>query len=256
MVAALLLVGSLPPLKADNDGAPAGKPVRGEKRIKEAVESGKITKEEARERLEAMRKAAGANRAKAAGGGMTIEDYRRGEARIKAAVQAGQISREDAEKRLMEMRKAMGASKWAGGPEGRGPAQAGGAEAEIMKRKLQAAQKKVRAAVEAGNISEEEGRKKIMEIGEKIHGGGQGPASEAARKKQYQDVEKKVWEAVKEGRISKQEGEKRLFLLEKKFVYADRWGNSQAFQSLRKVIFLKKTGGMHISTQDDSQEFT
>ena len=47
MVAALLLVGSLPPLKADNDGAPAGKPVRGEKRIKEAVESGKITKEEA-----------------------------------------------------------------------------------------------------------------------------------------------------------------------------------------------------------------
>ena len=95
MVAALLLVGSLPPLKADNDGAPAGKPVRGEKRIKEAVESGKITKEEARERLEAMRKAAGANRAKAAGGGMTIEDYRRGEARIKAAVQAGQISRED-----------------------------------------------------------------------------------------------------------------------------------------------------------------
>ena len=41
MVAALLLTGGLPALKADHHGAKgADTPVRGEKRIREAIESG------------------------------------------------------------------------------------------------------------------------------------------------------------------------------------------------------------------------
>lgn len=223
MVAALLLTGGLPALKADHHGAKgADTPVRGEKRIREAVESGKITKEEGRKRLEAMRKAAGANKAKGDGRGLSIEDYRRGEARIKAAVEAGKISKEDAEKRLLEMRKAVGAGKRDGGSEDRGRSKGGdkdpkggGKEAEL-KRKYQAAEKEIRAAVEAGKISEEVGRKKLMEIGKELRGEGQGSSGESERKKQYQAAEKKIWAAVKAGKASKEEGEKRLAHLKEK----------------------------------------
>ena len=108
-------------MKADHHGTKGSDtPLRGEQRIKEAVESGKITREEARKRLEAMRKAAGANKAKG---------------------------------------------------DGRGRPKGGGKEAEL-KRKYQAAEKEIRAAVEAGKISEEVGRRKLMEIGKELRGGG------------------------------------------------------------------------------------
>ena len=191
-VAALLLAGGLPALKADHHGAKGSDtPLRGEQRIKEAVESGKITREEARKRLEAMRKAAGANKAKG---------------------------------------------------DGRGRPKGGGKEAEL-KRKYQAAEKEIRAAVEAGKISEEVGRRKLMEIGKELRGGGQGAASDADRKKEYQAAEKKIWAAVKEGRASKEAGEKRLALLKEKLFggsdkkdWADKKGSDGGVEALKRQL--------------------
>ena len=61
-----LLGGGIELLKGDT-------PLRGEKRIREAVESGKITREEARKRLAGMRKAQ--NSEKPEGGrGLTDEE--------------------------------------------------------------------------------------------------------------------------------------------------------------------------------------
>ena len=172
-------------MKADHHGAKgADTPLRGEKRIREAVESGKITKEEARKRLEAMRKAAGANKAKGDGRGRLKGGGKEAELKPKRKHQASE----------KEMQAAV----------------------EGLKSKYQAAEKEIRAAVEAGKISEEVGRRKLMEIGKELRGGGQGPASEADRKKEYQAAEKKIWAAVKEGRASKEAGEKRLALLKEK----------------------------------------
>ena len=192
MVVALLLTGGLPALKADHHGTKGSDtPLRGEQRIKEAVESGKITREEARKRLEAMRKAAGTKKAKG---------------------------------------------------DGQGRSKGGGKEAEL-KRKYQAAEKEMRAAVEAGKISKEVGRKKLMEIGKELRGEGQGSSGESDRKKQYQAAEKKIWAAVKEGRASKEEGEKRLALLKEKLFggsdkkdWDDKKGSDGGVEALKRQL--------------------
>ena len=116
ILAALLLVGGLPILKAEDEDVEISR--RGEARIKAAVEAGRISKEDAQKRLSQMRKAGGANEAKGDGRGFSVEDYRRAEEKIKAAVEAGRVSKKDAEKRLIEMRKAIGADKAKG--DGRG----------------------------------------------------------------------------------------------------------------------------------------
>ena len=102
-------------MKADHHGAKGvDAPLRGEKRIREAVESGKITKEEARKRLEAMRKAAGKRdggsegRGRPKGGSKEAElkrKYQAAEKEVWEAVKAGKASKEEGEKRLAHLKE-------------------------------------------------------------------------------------------------------------------------------------------------------
>lgn len=74
--------------------------------IKEAVREGTITKEQAGERLEGLKKRLWGDEGKSRTN--TREDYTRAEKKLKDAVRSGEISEEDARKRLGEMRKRMG----------------------------------------------------------------------------------------------------------------------------------------------------
>ena len=161
ILAALLLVGGLPILKAEDEDVEISR--RGEARIKAAVEAGRISKEDAQKRLSQMRKAGGANEAKGDGRGFSVEDYRRAEEKIKAAVEAGRISKKDAEKRLIEMRKAIRS-------EGRGDKKESRDERGL---KYRAMEEKIWAAVKAGKLSKEDAMKKLAGLKKEIWGGDQ-----------------------------------------------------------------------------------
>jgi hypothetical protein len=161
ILAALLLVGGLPILKAEDEDVEISR--RGEARIKAAVEAGRISKEDAQKRLSQMRKAGGANEAKGDGRGFSVEDYRRAEEKIKAGVEAGRVSKKDAEKRLLEMRKAIRS-------EGRGDKKESRDERGL---KYRAMEEKIWAAVKAGKLSKEDAMKKLAGLKKEIWGGDQ-----------------------------------------------------------------------------------
>lgn len=78
-----------------------------ERRIRAAVEAGKMTREEAGEKLEGYRR----RMAMAEQGGDMRAEYEGFERRIKAAVQAGKMTREEAGEKLEAYRKRMGQEK-------------------------------------------------------------------------------------------------------------------------------------------------
>ncbi len=170
-------------MKADHHGAKGvDAPLRGEKRIREAVESGKITKEEARKRLEAMRKAVGAGkrdggsegRGRPKGGSKEAElrrKYQAAEKEVWEAVKAGKISKEDGEKKLKEIGQALRNGHRGGGKEAGASKKAGGGKEAELKKKYQAAETEVWEAVKAGKISKEDGEKRLGHLKEKLFGG-------------------------------------------------------------------------------------
>ena len=204
VLAMLLFGGGISLLKADHHGNKSGEehqrgkkadtPLRGESRIRAAVEEGKISREEARKRLEGMRKAQGAEKPE---GRRTLsaEEYRRGEAMIKEAVEAGKVSKEAADKRLAQMRR-MVADKRAGRGE---------QDADTPLR----GEKRIRDAVAAGKISKEEARKRLEGM-RKANAGNKEPEGGGLRAEDYRRGEARIKEAVKAGKISREDAEKRL----------------------------------------------
>ena len=86
------------------------------KEIEAAVEAGKISKEDAEEKLIAVRKkmfrdAGRKQEDRSDKHGISVEEYRRAEAKIRELVKKGEVSKEDAEKRLIEMRKSIRTEK-------------------------------------------------------------------------------------------------------------------------------------------------
>ena len=79
--------------------------------IREAVEAGTVSREDAEKRLIEMRKAIGREKSEARDSSISVEEYRRAEVGIRKAVEAGKVSGEDAEKRLIEMRKMIRSEK-------------------------------------------------------------------------------------------------------------------------------------------------
>jgi len=178
--------GQEPPKKADT-------PLRGEKRIRAAVEEGKISREEARKRLEGMRKAQGAE--KPGGRTLSAEEYRRREAMIKEAVKAGKVTREAAEKRIAQIRRMVADNRTGKGPQAVDTPLRG--------------EKRIRDAVAEGKISKEEARKRLEGM-RKANAGERAPKGGGLSVEDYRRGEARIKEAVKAGKISKEDAEKRL----------------------------------------------
>ena len=162
---------------------------RAERRLKAGVEAGKISKEDAEKRLIEMRKRVGVGKRGGSpedrgrpkggdkapvGGGKEAElkrKYQAAEKEVWEAVKAGKISKEDGEKKLKGIGQALRDGHRGGGKEAAARKKAGGGEEAELKRKYQAAEKEVWAAVKAGKASKEEGEKRLAHLKEKLFGG-------------------------------------------------------------------------------------
>ena len=141
--------------------------------IEEAVDSGKLSKEDAEKKLIAVRKemfSDAGEKKEARGDGdkdreMEVRKQRYMEfmKEIEAAVKAGKLSKEDAEKKLIEMRREMFEEK--SGDE------RGDREMEGRRKRYEQVTKRIKAAIESGDMSAEEGEKKLSELRKEIFDG-------------------------------------------------------------------------------------
>ncbi len=83
---------------------------------------------------------------------------------IKAAFEAGKITKEEAEKKLVAVRKKMFKEKSGDKP--------GGGELDARRRKYDLVTKRIKAAIERGDLSAEDGKKKLIVLRKEIFGGG------------------------------------------------------------------------------------
>ena len=142
--------------------------------IKQAVEAGKLSREEAGAKVRQLR----AEMAAEAGGendraGMEAEQqrarrqrYAEAQARLEAAVEAGKLTEEQAKQRLEGLRRELSGQGARGGPSPQAAR-----ELELRER-FAAAQEKMRRAVEAGKLSPEDAKAKLLEVRKELFGGG------------------------------------------------------------------------------------
>jgi len=144
----------------------------GERRIKEAVEQGRATKEQAERRLMEMRRSMfgsdGKERAPSdADQGAVRERFAEAERKIKQAVVEGRATKEQAEQRLKAMHERLDAARAKDGDE------AGGASDEHMaalRRRYGEGARQIKQAVGEGKLTEEEAEAKLREMREKLFG--------------------------------------------------------------------------------------
>lgn len=115
---------------------------RAEAELRKAVAEGRTSPEDARARLNGMRREM-ARQAERGERGITVEQYKRAEAKMRKMIEEGKAKPEDVERRLIEMRKMMA--------DQRGD----------MRARYEGFERRIRAAVEAGEMTPEEAREKL-----------------------------------------------------------------------------------------------
>lgn len=129
--------------------------------ILKALENGEISREEAAQKLNRLRKAGGAKfEKKDKEWSKTKEDFEGIEKRLRAAVESGELSGEEARKKLMAIKK-----KMAGVEAGEKAS-----EKAMTEEKMRGMARRIRGAVERGEISKEEAEKKMMELRKMMRG--------------------------------------------------------------------------------------
>lgn len=190
-----------------------------ERRLGGAVEAGEITLEQAKTMLDALRKSTGKNKANTAKNARAY--FRKVQQQITAAVKAGKMSEEDAKAKLEATRKQIAAKTRAG--------KAGKAKnANKAKQPNANVGRRLRAAVQRGDMTAAEARMKLAELQKKTDkplaarskaGKAKAAANKAAAKKKadqralrqrYAQLQERIEIGVKEGKISREDGEKRL----------------------------------------------
>ena len=143
------------------------------KQIESAVKTGRLSKEDAEKKLIAVRQVMFGEAGEKKGTRSDRDQDREMEARkrrymafakeIEAAVKAGKLSKEDAEKKLIEMRREMFEDKSGDERSDR--------EMEGRRRRYEQVTRRIKAAIESGGMSAEEGEEKLIEIRKEIFGG-------------------------------------------------------------------------------------
>ena len=172
------------------------------KELGEAIEAGRISKEDAARRYEAAEKAI---KERMASGhrqygetGIRREGYARVEAEMDKAVAAGRVSREDARARLNAMRRAMAER----GEQG---------ERRITRENYAGIERRVKAAVEAGKMTREEAREKLGGFRRRIETAEHGERGERRiSREEYARAEAKMRKMIDEGKAKPEDVERRL----------------------------------------------
>ncbi len=120
-------------------------------KIREAVAAGDLTKEEAAKKMEAIKKQAQRDNGPRA-------KYAEAEAKMKAAVEAGKMTQAQAEERLARLAKQLKAAA------GNKPAN----DKRMRRKKYADAENKLMKAVEAGELSEEAAKNRLMQFKKRL----------------------------------------------------------------------------------------
>ncbi|MGI9495887.1 MAG: M56 family metallopeptidase [Mariniblastus sp.] len=199
--------------------------------IETAVEAGKMSREDAEEKLIGMRKKMFPERDKGAtksdrskGGDMEAlkRRYMGAAEEIERAVEAGKMSKQEAEKTLIEMRKEMFPERDKGAAKSD---RSKGGDMEARKRRYMAGAEEIEMAVEAGKISKEDAETKLIEMRKKMFParGKDGAKSDRVedgdmevRERRYKAAVKKYEAAIKSGEMSKKDAKKKMSELREK----------------------------------------
>ncbi len=190
----------------------------GAKRIEAAIESGKISEVEGKNRLAEMRKQmfpardkGDAKSDRAEGGDMEQRKsrYMAGVKRIEAAIKSGKISEVEGKNLLAEMRKQMSPARDKGDAKSD---RAEGGDMEVRKRRYMAAADEIEMAVEAGKMSKGDAERKLIEMRKKMFlssskGDAKSDRAEGGdmevRKRRYKASAEEIEMAVEAGKMSK-----------------------------------------------------
>ncbi len=128
-----------------------------EKELNGLVKAGLITSDQAKQRLEGLRKSLGRSKTKPKEQEARAQ-YEAAAARMKKAVKAGKMTREEAMQKLEAIKKRLDGEK-ASGDNKKGKA---------ARAQYEAAEARVKAAIKAGKLTEEEGRKRLVEFRKRL----------------------------------------------------------------------------------------
>jgi beta-lactamase regulating signal transducer with metallopeptidase domain/polyhydroxyalkanoate synthesis regulator phasin len=160
-----------------------------EAELAHAVAKGEISEEDAKARLEDVKKSMAGDRDEG-----LRRRYAAAEAELKAMVEAGEITEEDARKRLHGLHEALAAR--------------GGEHDDRLRRRYEAAEAELKAMVEAGEISEEDARKRLQGLHEAL--AARGGEHDDRLRRRYEAAEAELKAMVEAGEISEEDARKRL----------------------------------------------
>ncbi|MHC4439804.1 MAG: hypothetical protein ACYS3S_20800, partial [Planctomycetota bacterium] len=174
---------------------------RAEAELDKAIAAGRISEEDAKIRLNEMRRMM-AGRGERSERRISHEDYARAEAELDKAVAGGKISPEDARARLNGMRRMMA------GQSERGQ---GGITIEEYRR----AEAKMRKMIEDGKAKPEDVERRLIEmrkmIGSQSKRGDEGPRTTRGDKRaEYEGFERRIKAAVEAGKMNREEAAEKL----------------------------------------------
>ncbi len=145
--------------------------------------------------------------------------------RLIASVEAGELTAAQAEAMMAELARARFVELL----------QAARHHRADPKREYQAIEAKIRAAVEAGQMSKEEARKKLEAIREKMFAGALREAQDDQRKAKYRALEAEIRAAVEAGELSGEEAREKLERI-KKELFGERHGDAGTGSGIREAL--------------------
>ena len=176
---------------------------RAEAELDKAVAAGRISEEDAKARLNGMRRMM-AGQSERGQRGITIEEYKRAEAKMRKMIEDGKAKPEDVERRLIEMRKMIGDQSKRGGERQRTTRGDKRTEYEGFERRI-------KAAVRQGKMTREEAGEKLKGFRRRMEMAKQAERGERSiTRKDYARVEAELDKAIAEGRISEEDAKARL----------------------------------------------
>ena len=168
-----------------------------ERRIKAAVREGKMTREEAGEKLEGFRRRMEmAERGERGERRITVEEYRRAEEKMRKMVEEGKAKPEDVERRLIEMRRMMGEQRERG-------------ERRITREDFARAEADLKKFVDEGKISQEDAKARLNGMRRMMAGQAERQRGNDKRA-EYEGFERRIKAAVEAGKMTREQAREKL----------------------------------------------
>ncbi len=185
-----------------------------ERRLGGAVEAGELSLEQANLMMEALRRSSAGDREV----GARKERYQRFMNDIKEAAEAGKLTEEEAEMKLAAVRREMFEAGLQNDREL--------GEMEAKKQRYMLYMKEIKAAIEAGKLTEEEGEEKLIAVRREMFEQDRHRDAERreleAKKRRYEQAARKIKEAHEAGKISEEEAEEKLIAMRREMFEQER----------------------------------